>query len=109
MLGACLTTASKVMCPHGGHAVLTTTNPGTSAGALMLLESDVHPIVGCPFTIGAKPSPCVTIKWTAGAGALTANGARVLVASSVGQCRTAEGVVQGVAIIASTQPHVSVR
>lgn len=74
-----------------------------------LLESDVHPVVGCPFTIGPKYSPCIRIEWTAGASMASSNGTKVLVQSSVGKCINAEGAPQGVAIIASTQMKASAR
>ncbi len=44
-----LTTTSTVMCPHGGQAMLITSNTQALVdGAPMLLQTDVHPIVGCP-------------------------------------------------------------
>jgi hypothetical protein len=107
MPGAALTTLSSIQCPHGGRAILTTANPHASAGARMLLESDVHAVVGCPFFAGPKYSPCLTIWWSAGAGTVTINGTAVLVQSSVGQCKNDSGAVQGIAIIASTQLPVT--
>lgn len=109
MPGNILTTASNIMCPHGGRAMLTTSNTKSSAlAALALLETDVHPVMGCPFTIGLKYSPCVRIEWSAGASQVTVNGTPVLVMSSVGKCINAEGAIQGVAI-KSTQMKVSAR
>lgn len=69
-----------------------------------LLESDVHSVVGCPFTLpGPKPSPCIRIEWTAGATMCENDGIKVLIQSSVGKCISAEGATQGLAIIAQTQ------
>ena len=63
MAGNTLTIASTILCPHGGSATLLTGNTLVFAGgASMLLESDVHPVVGCPFTIGTKYSPCIRIE-----------------------------------------------
>lgn len=112
MPGEVLTTASTVMCTHGGTAVLTTTNAHlTVAGMPALLQTDVHTVAGCPFQIpigtGTKPSPCVRIEWQAGSTKLTLNGVGVLVRSSVGTCYSPEGAPQGVAIIAATQPRLS--
>lgn len=109
MPGTVLTTTSSVQCPHGGRAILTTANTTSSAGTAMLLETDVHSIVGCSFFQGTNYSPCLTIAWSAGAGAVTVGGTSVLVKSSIGQCKNASGVVQGVAIIASTQTPVTAR
>jgi hypothetical protein len=110
MAGNVLTTASTVMCTHGGQATLSTSNSKVLVqGAPALLETDVHPVVGCPFTIGPKYSPCVRIEWSAGATQVTANGTPVLTRSSIGKCFGAEGAVQGVATITNTQIKASAR
>ena len=63
-----LTTMSTVMCPHGGQAVLITTNTEALVdGAPVLLQTDQHPIVGCPFTVGIVYTPCVLIRWATAA------------------------------------------
>jgi hypothetical protein len=103
-----LTTASTIMCPHGGQAILLTANARVMAGgAQVLLQSDTHMVVGCPFTIGTKYSPCVKIQWSAGATRASIGGQPPLTQTSVGICRSGEGAPQGVAIIASTQPRAS--
>jgi len=108
MSGNILTTANVITCPHGGQATLTTSNSHTSAGAQALLETDVHTVSGCVFTLpGPKSSPCVRIEWSAGASRVTVNGTAVLVESSVGKCFSAEGATQGMAIVVNTQMKVS--
>ncbi|MGN6105670.1 MAG: hypothetical protein ACTHU0_11240 [Kofleriaceae bacterium] len=107
-MSAMLTTASTIQCSHGGTAVLATSNQTTSAGGRVLLESDVHQVVGCPFSTGSKYSPCVTITWSSGVQAVSIRGTKVLVTSSVGSCKSAEGVVQGVARV-QTQQRASAR
>lgn len=104
MPGPFLTTAATVMCTHGGQASLSTANQKAKAGAAILLESDVHTVAGCPFTLpSATPSPCVRIEWTAGAGSVQVNGTKPLVASSVGKCLSAASAPQGVAIVVPGQ------
>ncbi len=108
MPGSLLTTASTIQCPHGGRAILTTSNTkGYAQSMPALLDTDVHIVAGCPFTIGSKPSPCVRIEWTAGASRASANGTAVLVESSLGKCHSPEGAMQGVAIIVNTQSKAS--
>ena len=110
MAGDVLTTASIVMCMHGGQATLITSNSKVLAqGALVLLETDVHPVVGCPFTVGPKYSPCVRIEWSSGSQQLSVGGTPVLTRSSVGKCYGAEGAEQGVATVVNTQPKASAR
>lgn len=104
MPGQILTTSSQIKCMHGGTAILTTSNAKLMVdNAPALLESDVHTIVGCSFTIGTKYSPCVRVEWAMGAVKAKSSETKVLVRSSIGKCYSAEGAVQGVAIIAMTQ------
>jgi hypothetical protein len=99
-----LTTASQVMCPHGGQATLITANTQVmSDGSPVLLESDIHVIAGCPFTIGPKYSPCVRIEWSVGTTMSNGNGTSFLNQSSIGKCLGAEGGIQGMAMVVQTQ------
>lgn len=104
----CLTTNSTIMCPHGGQAMLMTSNIHASAErAKILLETDVHTVTGCPFMVGQKYSPCVRIEWSSGAGKASVNGTAVLLKSSIGECFNGEGATQGVATIINTQLKAS--
>jgi hypothetical protein len=110
MPGHNLTIASRIQCPHGGQAILSTANSSVFAdGALALLETDIHTVAGCSFTIGTKYSPCVRIEWTAGAASVTVNGTRVLVRSSLGKCLSPENAPQGLAMVVNTQTKDSSR
>ncbi|QBE66509.1 hypothetical protein [Pseudoduganella lutea] len=98
-----LTTASTVMCPHGGQALLITSNTdAVIAGAPALLQTDVHPIVGCPFTPVAY-SPCLTIQWVTGATQTSVRGVPMLLQNSVGLCLNAAQAPQGTAIVVQVQ------
>jgi len=97
-----------IQCPHGGSGVVVTTNSRVKAGgAFALLESDSFTVAGCPFQIpvpgGTKPQPCVTIEWQAAATRVKVGGTAVLLQSSIGLCKSAEGIVQGTAIVAGVQ------
>lgn len=100
-----LTTASQVKCMHGGTATLATANTKLKIeGSPALLESDIHPVAGCPFTLpNGKPQPCIRIEWTAGAVTCKVDGTKVLIKTSIGKCISAEGAPQGIAIIGQTQ------
>ena len=90
------------MCPHGGRAMLITTNTKLMAGgAPALTLTDVHMIVGCPFVIVLKPSPCLRIQWTTASTKLQVNGVPVLTQTSVGLCLSPEQAPQGPAVIVS--------
>jgi hypothetical protein len=105
MPGYILTTASQITCTHGGTVKLSTSNTKLKIdGSAALLESDVHSVTGCVFTLpGPKPSPCVKVEWSLGAAMCKSNGTAVLTQSSVGKCSSAEGAIQGMAIVAQTQ------
>lgn len=108
MPGNILTISSTIMCPHGGQAILLTSNTKVSpVGVPALLESDIHPVVGCPFTIGPKYSPCIRIEWSSGATSSAVDGIPVLIQSSIGKCFSPEGAIQGVALVVNTQIKVS--
>jgi hypothetical protein len=98
------TTTSTIQCPHGGMAILLTSDTQMQIqGAFALLETDVHPVAGCPFMLGLAYHPCVTIRWSAGATQTKVNGIPVLLQTSVGVCYAADQAPQGVALITQVQ------
>lgn len=105
MAGNLLTITSTIMCPHGGQVILSTANSRVFAeGAPVLLESDIHSVAGCPFTLpGPKPSPCIRVEWALGTSKVSINGTPALTQSSIGTCYSPENAPQGVALIINTQ------
>jgi len=98
------TTTSTIICPHGGQAILITADTLFQIqGGFALLETDVHPVVGCPFSAGPVYHPCVLIRWTAGALQTKVNGVPVLLLTSVGVCYAADQAPQGVAVVVQVQ------
>jgi hypothetical protein len=108
MSGKLLTTGSTVTCMHGGPARAVASNSKVKAGGMpVLVESDVHTVTGCSFTVGSRYSPCVRITWSAGSQQVSIVGTPVLIQSSVGKCFNAEGAPQGTAKIVQTQGKVT--
>ena len=101
-----LTTTSTIMCPHAGQAVLMSTALGFIDGGQPLVESDQHLVVGCTFAPGGVYTPCVLIRWSAGATMVKNNGVPVLLQTSIGVCYNASQAPQGVAIVVQTQQRV---
>ena len=98
-----LTQASTVMCPHGGMALLTTSNVEAKVdGAAMLLITDRHVITGCPFTT-TVPSPCLSIQWVTAATQTSLHGIPLLLQTSVGLCLNVAMAPQGTAVVVQTQ------
>ncbi len=101
-----LTTTSQAMCPHGGQLMLTATSDALCQiqGGYALLETDIHRVVGCPFTLPAAVyHPCVSVRWAAGATQSKVNGVPVLLKTSVGTCYAADQAPQGLAIVTQAQ------
>lgn len=100
-----LTTNSTVQCPHGGTVSLTTANTVVQIdGGYALLQTDVHTVSGCPFTVpGPTPQPCITVQWTSGATQNKVNQVPVLLQTSSGLCISATGTPQGAPIVSQVQ------
>lgn len=107
MAGAVLTMESRIQCPHGGQALLFTSDERVMAASPALIETDVHVVVGCPFVVGLVYMPCVTIEWSAGASRVKAMGEAVLTPTSIGKCLNVSSAPQGLALVVSTQEAVS--
>jgi hypothetical protein len=106
-MSSILTIDNQIQCPHGGMAILTTTNSALLVdGSPALLATDLPEIVGCPFIVGVVYLPCVLIEWTGAAEMLTVDGAGVVLETSIGLCCNAAGAPQGVAIINDANPEV---
>ena len=102
-----LTTATQMMCPHGGTVSATSSNAqAKAAGAYILRPSDTFMIAGCPFMAGTTPHPCVQVKWS-GASKSKAAGDTTLNMSSTGMCVAGDQAVQGAVLILSTQSNVA--
>ncbi len=100
-----LTTASTLMCPHGGTVMAT---PGASqavADAVILRSSDSFSIVGCPFQVSGAPQPCTTVLWVSTAQKVRHAGDFVLTEASVGLCLGP--APQGTVLVSATQSQVS--
>ena len=96
-----LTMAATVTCPHGGRAVFVPTNSTVILGGQpALTANDVTTVVGCPFVIVLKPSPCIRIQWLPTPSKLSGpGGAGLLTMASVGLCLSPEQAPQGPALI----------
>jgi hypothetical protein len=108
-MGALLTTASMLMCPHGGTVSAITSNTQVNAGGSPLVRaSDTFVIAGCPFTLpGSVPSPCMTVQWISPDTRSQVASDFTLSEASVGLCLAATQAPQGTVLINSTQEQVT--
>ena len=96
MSGNLLHTSATVLCPHGGRATaLPAQSRVTAVGSPAATEADLYTVAGCPFTVGTKPQPCTTVRWTGPSGRIRVNGSPALLQSSRALCHSAEQVPQG--------------
>ena len=103
---ALLTTASTLMCPHGGAVMASPGATRAKADAVLVRGSDSFSITGCPFVIGGSPHPCVTVNWVVTASRVKHGGDFVLTDASVGLCVAPDQAPQGCVVVAVTQPRV---
>ena len=103
---ALLTTASTLMCPHGGTVIASPGSTRAQAGAPILTATDSFTIAGCTFA-PSSPHPCMTVQWILPAMRVKHGGNPVLNESSVGLCLAADQAPQGTVLIAATQPKAS--
>ena len=103
-----LTTASVLMCPHGGTVNAVSSNTRVNAaGAPAVRTSDTFLIAGCAFSTPAGPHPCVQVQWVSQDLRSQVMGDFTLSESSVGLCVAADQAPQVTVIISMTQPKVS--
>jgi hypothetical protein len=96
-----------IQCPHGGLATAITTNTKMRVdGAFALLATDTFTIAGCPLNVSGAPHPCVTIQWVNEAQRVKVDGNPVLLQTSIGLCKAADGLMQGPAVITGVQTRV---
>ena len=106
---ALLTTASVLMCPHGGTVTASSGNTRVKAAqAFVLRQSDQFVVAGCSLSGATPPSPCVQVRWVA-ASRSKAAGDATLNESSTGLCVAASQAVQGTVLIGGVQPRVTGR
>lgn len=104
---ALLTTASVLMCPHGGTVTATSSNTRAKAGAFLVRPSDTFMIAGCALSTPAGPHPCMTVQWVKSALRCKAAGDFMLAQDSVGLCLAGDQAPQGTVLIQSTQARAS--
>jgi hypothetical protein len=107
MSGYILHLGAVVQCPHQAPAQVSPSNSQVKVSQqAVAVMSDQYQIAGCPFVIGPKSSPCLTIQWVKAASRVKVNGQPVLISDSKGLCLSPEQAPQGTPTITSTQTRV---
>ena len=99
-----LTTASTLMCPHGGTVSAVASGGKVKAdNSPIVVKTDTFTVAGCSFMMGNVPSPCTLVEWQQGTQHTKADSVETLTEASIGFCKSAAGAVQGPVQVASTQ------
>jgi len=107
-MAALLTTASTLMCPHGGAVSIVSSNTRVQAGGTALVRaSDTFLISGCALSSLTPPQPCITVNWVQPDARSQVLGDFTLNEASVGLCVAANQAVQGTVLVVVTQAQVS--
>ena len=106
-MGQMLTTATVMMCPHGGTVTAISSNTKVLAGGSPVLRpGDTFVVAGCPFA-PVSPHPCVTVEWQMPARKAKADGDSALTTDSIGMCKAGDQAPQGTVMIIQTQMKAS--
>lgn len=99
-----LTDATTLECPHGAPVTGSTRNARVKVDQNFVLRStDTFLVAGCSHTIGNIPHPCVRVQWDVHAERHQSHGDPSLTEDSVGYCLAADGAMQGIVVVSSTQ------
>jgi hypothetical protein len=102
-----LTSASNLMCPHGGMVVaVPSSGRVTAGGAPLVLATDTFVVAGCAFA-PVVPHPCVLVQWQLPAQRSLSGSVATLTEASVGFCTAADGAMQGPVLVVATQPRAT--
>jgi hypothetical protein len=103
-----LTTASSLMCPHGGTVTISSTDTRVqTADGPILRPSDVFTVGGCPFFIGTVAHPCMTLQWVVTDEMSQAMSDATLSEDGTALCQAADQAAQGSALIMVTQEQAA--
>jgi hypothetical protein len=109
MPGFLLHVGASVQCFHAAPATASTTNVRVFVGGTpAVTATNVCTVAGCPFAVGPKPQPCVTIRWMP-ATRVFVNGQPAVVqipGPAQGICQSAEQIPQGLPIVSAIQTRV---
>jgi hypothetical protein len=109
-MASILDESAPLICSHGGQVQATPSIRRVTVGGLApLAQDDSFVILGCPFTLGSSPHPCTAVQWLTATQRVTAQGKPLVIESSTGLCKAADGAPQGSPTVIVTQRRVSAR
>jgi len=111
MPGFLLHVGATVQCQHAAPATVTSTARVFVNGMPVATAPDVATVAGCPFTVGQKYQPCVTVRWVPAAASRVFVGGKPAVlrlsGPGPGICQSVEQIPQGAPTVSAIQTRVS--
>jgi hypothetical protein len=111
MPGLTLHVNAGCQCMHAAPATIITAQARVlvSGQPIATMASQIV-VVGCAFQAGAKPQPCVTVRWAMPSARVLVGGVPAMLLSAPGPgpalCLSAEQIPQGAPIVSAVQPRV---
>jgi len=107
MPGFLLHVGASAICPHAGQMTVISANTRVMVnGQPVATLADSFLIAGCPFNVGGKAQPCVTVRWLAPATRVRVMGQPAILNTSTGLAHSAEQIPQGAPIVTGVQSRV---
>ena len=101
-----VTRDATAFCPHGGRVAATSQGRVRVGTVPAVTIADPCPIAGCPFFVGDRPDPCVSVRWVGHATRVLIGGQPAVVQASAGLALNAGQVPAGAVMIAGGQTRV---
>lgn len=111
MPGFMLHVGAVIQCTHAAPVSTAPSQPRVVvSGQPVATSSNILLVVGCPFQLPSKPSPCVKVQWLSLSTRVLVAGQPVLLQVSpgpgAGLCQSPEQAPQGPPMVASMQARV---
>ena len=84
MASPLVTLGTVALCPHGGEMSAASQGRVRVGGVPVVTSIDPCVIAGCPFVVGDRPDPCVSVRWVEPAVRVRIGGQPAIVQASAG-------------------------
>lgn len=107
MPGTLFHVGATAFCPHAAPVTTISSNARVLVSGMPVATlAHQYLVAGCPFTTGAGPSPCLTVRWLTPATRVLVNGQPPILNASTGLCLNPAQAPQGPPVVAGTQTRV---
>lgn len=101
-----VTLDTTAFCPHGGRVAATGQGHVRVGGVPAVTIIDPCLIAGCPFFVGERPDPCVSVRWVGYATRVLIEGQPAVLQAGAGIALNISQVPAGPVMLAGGQTRV---